>query len=117
MALSCFDGHGRPFSGGAGLAISESGKRNDRPELARARKLGRKQRATLLIGKLDSWPQYRVHCQSHRDRVDFVAVDKPKANRLTPAHLGGLAEHEQDIPPTSGAAQQHFVGLTDHKLH
>ena len=61
-----------------------SGKRDDRPELARALELCRRQKATLVIAKLDRLAR-NVHFISGlmESKVDFVAVDMPTANRLT----------------------------------
>jgi DNA invertase Pin-like site-specific DNA recombinase len=76
----------------------ESGKRNDRPELARALDLCRKQKATLVIAKLDRLAR-NVHFISGlmQSGVDFVAVDMPQANRLTVHILAAVAEHERDM--------------------
>jgi DNA invertase Pin-like site-specific DNA recombinase len=76
----------------------ESGKRNDRPELAKALELCRKQRATLLIAKLDRLAR-NVHFISGlmESGVDFVAADMPQANRLTIHVLAAVAEHERDM--------------------
>jgi DNA invertase Pin-like site-specific DNA recombinase len=76
----------------------ESGKRNDRPELARALELCRKQKATLVIAKLDRLAR-NVHFISGlmQSGVDFVAVDMPQANRLTVHILAAVAEHERDM--------------------
>lgn len=75
----------------------ESGKRNDRPELARALDACRKQKATLVIAKLDRLAR-NVHFISGlmESRVDFVAVDMPTANRLTVHILAAVAEHERE---------------------
>jgi DNA invertase Pin-like site-specific DNA recombinase len=76
----------------------ESGKRNDRPALAQALELCRKQKATLLIAKLDRLAR-NVHFISGlmQSGVDFVAVDMPQANRLTVHILAAVAEHERDM--------------------
>jgi DNA invertase Pin-like site-specific DNA recombinase len=76
----------------------ESGKRNDRPELAKALELCRKQRATLLIAKLDRLARNVAFIANLMEsRVDFVAVDMPQANRLTVHILAAVAEHERDM--------------------
>lgn len=76
----------------------ESGKRNDRPELAKALDLCRRQKATLVIAKLDRLAR-NVHFISGlmESRVDFVAVDMPTANRLTVHILAAVAEHEREM--------------------
>ena len=65
----------------------ESGKRKDRPELAKALSACRKHKAKLVIAKLDRLAR-NVHFISGlmESGVDFVAVDMPQANRL-PAPL------------------------------
>lgn len=73
----------------------ESGKRNDRPELARALALCRTYQATLVIAKLDRLAR-NVNFISNlmESKVDFVAADFPQANRLTIHILAAVAEHE-----------------------
>jgi DNA invertase Pin-like site-specific DNA recombinase len=73
----------------------ESGKRKDRPELEKALRLCRTQKATLIIAKLDRLAR-NVHFISGlmESQVDFVAVDFPQANRLTVHILAAVAEHE-----------------------
>jgi DNA invertase Pin-like site-specific DNA recombinase len=73
----------------------ESGKRNDRPELANALRLCKLHKATLIIAKLDRLAR-NVHFISSlmESEVDFVAVDFPDANRLTVHILAAVAEHE-----------------------
>jgi DNA invertase Pin-like site-specific DNA recombinase len=73
----------------------ESGKRNDRPQIAEALRLCRLHRATLIIAKLDRLAR-NVHFISSlmESGVDFVACDFPEANRLTVHILAAVAEHE-----------------------
>ena len=73
----------------------ESGKRNDRPQLAKALALCRLHNATLIIAKLDRLAR-NVHFVSGlmESKVDFVAVDFPQANKLTVHILAAVAEHE-----------------------
>lgn len=73
----------------------ESGKRNDRPQIAEALRLCRLHRATLVIAKLDRLAR-NVHFISSlmESGVDFVACDFPEANRLTVHILAAVAEHE-----------------------
>jgi DNA invertase Pin-like site-specific DNA recombinase len=86
----------------------ESGRKNDRPQLAAALEACRRHKAVLLIAKLDRLAR-NVHFISGlmESGVEFVAVDMPEANRLTihilarrrrararddqPAHQGRLA--------------------------
>ena len=74
----------------------ESGKCNDRVELARAMNLCRAHRATLVIAKLD-----RLSRDAHfllgleRAGIEFVAVDMPNANRLTVGIMAMVADEER----------------------
>lgn len=76
----------------------ESGKRNDRPQLAEALKLCRKEKAKLVIAKLDRLARNVAFISNLMESgVDFVAVDMPDANRLTVHILAAVAEHERDM--------------------
>jgi DNA invertase Pin-like site-specific DNA recombinase len=73
----------------------ESGKKNDRPELARALRLCRMKQATLLVAKLDRLARNVAFISALMESgVDFTAVDFPTANRLTVHVLAAVAEHE-----------------------
>lgn len=76
----------------------ESGKRNDRPQIAEALRLCRLHKATLVIAKLDRLAR-NVHFISSlmESGVDFVACDFPEANRLTVHILAAVAEHEASM--------------------
>jgi DNA invertase Pin-like site-specific DNA recombinase len=73
----------------------ESGKRNDRPELAKAFDACKAYGATLVIARLD-----RLSRNAHfllgleAAGVEFVAVDMPHANRLTVGVMALVAEQE-----------------------
>lgn len=74
----------------------ESGKRSkNRPQLAAALSACKKQKATLVIAKLDRLAR-NVHFISGlmESGVEFVAVDMPQATRLTIHILAAVAEHE-----------------------
>lgn len=74
----------------------ESGKRNDRPELAKALQACRVYGARLVIAKLD-----RLSRDAHfllgleKAGVDFVAADMPMANRLTVGIMAMVADEER----------------------
>jgi DNA invertase Pin-like site-specific DNA recombinase len=73
----------------------ESGKKNDRPELANALAAARAHGATLVIAKLDRLARNVAFISNLMEAgVDFVAVDFPQANRLTVHILAAVAEHE-----------------------
>jgi len=69
-----------------------------RPQLRAALEACRKQKATLLIAKLDRLAR-NVHFVSGlmESGVEFVAVDMPMANRLTVHILAAVAEHEREM--------------------
>lgn len=73
----------------------ESGKRKNRPQLNAALALCKKQKATLIIAKLDRLAR-NLHFISGlmESRIDFLAVDNPTANRLTVQILAAVAEEE-----------------------
>jgi len=74
----------------------ESGKRADRPELAKAFQACRLFGAKLVIAKLD-----RLSRDAHfllgleKAGVDFVAADMPQANRLTVGIMAMVADEER----------------------
>ena len=76
----------------------ESGKKKNRPELAEAIKLCKRNKATLIIAKLDRLAR-NVHFISGlmESRVDFLACDNPHANRLMVHMLAAFAEHEREM--------------------
>lgn len=75
----------------------ESGKHNDRPALTKAFAACRLHRATLVIAKLDRLSRNAHFLTGLRDeKIDFVAVDMPDANKLTITILAAVAEHERE---------------------
>jgi DNA invertase Pin-like site-specific DNA recombinase len=89
------------LNGGAWTLLAEfteveSGKRADRPELARAMETCRLTGATLVIAKLD-----RLSRDAHfllglqRADVRFIAADMPQANELTVGILAVVAQAER----------------------
>ncbi len=76
----------------------ESGKRNDRPQLAAALAACRLHRAQLVIAKLDRLARNVAFIANLMDGgVDFVACDMPHANRLTLHLMAAMAEHEREM--------------------
>ena len=75
----------------------ESGKRDDRPELAQAMERCRLTGAKLLIAKLDRLSR-NVHFLSGlmEQGVDFVACDMPTANKLTVHIMAAVAQQERE---------------------
>jgi len=86
----------------------ESGKRNDRPELEKALAACKKQKAKLVIAKLDRLSRNLAFIATLMDSgVEFIAVDNPHANKLTIHILAAVAQHEREIisARTSAALQ------------
>ena len=76
----------------------ESGKRNDRPQLAAALVACRKHRAKLIIAKLDRLSRNVAFIAALMDsKIEFVCCDFPTANRLTLHILAAVAEHEREM--------------------
>ena len=75
----------------------ESGKRDDRPALARAIAHAKRVGATLLIAKLDRLARSVALISSLMDTgVDFVAADMPDANRFVLHIMSAVAEYERE---------------------
>ena len=75
----------------------ESGKKSDRPELARALEVCRRQKAKLVIAKLDRLSRNLAFIATMMESgVEFVAVDNPHASKLTLHILAAVAEHERE---------------------
>src|SRR5947209_5737141 len=87
------------FAQGKGAAVIreytevESGKRSDRPELAKALAHARLTKATLVVAKLDRLARNVAFTSALMESgCDFVACDMPHANRLTIHILAAVAE-------------------------
>jgi len=75
----------------------ETGKRNARPELEKAKATCRKNKAKLVIAKLDRLSRNVAFIAALMDgNVEFVAVDNPHAAHLTLHILAAVAEHEAE---------------------
>jgi DNA invertase Pin-like site-specific DNA recombinase len=76
----------------------ESGKHADRPQLAAALAACKKQKARLVIAKLDRLSRNLAFIATLMDSgVEFVAVDNPHANKLTIHILAAVAQHEREM--------------------
>jgi DNA invertase Pin-like site-specific DNA recombinase len=76
----------------------ESGKKNDRPQLAQALAVCKAEKATLVIAKLDRLARNVAFIANLMEGgADFVACDMPHANRLTLHILAAVAEHEREM--------------------
>ena len=73
----------------------ESGKRNDRPQLAAALAVARTERATLVIAKLDRLARNVAFIANLMESgVEIQAVDMPHATRFTLHIMAAVAEQE-----------------------
>ena len=76
----------------------ESGRKDDRPQLAAALTLCRQRRGVLVIAKLDRLARSVAFISNlMASGVEFVAADMPQANRLTVHILAAVAEHEREM--------------------
>lgn len=79
----------------------ESGKNNDRAELAKAMSLCRLRNATLVIAKLD-----RLSRDAHfllglqKGKVKFIACDMPEANEMVVGMMAVIAQGERKMIST-----------------
>jgi len=82
----------------AEFAEVESGKRNQRQKMEKAIALCRKERATLLIAKLDRLARNAAFLLNLRDSgVDFIATDMPHADKFTVGIMALVAEKEREM--------------------
>lgn len=73
----------------------ESGRKSDRPELAKALAHARRSKGTLAVAKLDRLARdVEFLARVMNSQADFVACDNPAANRLTLHILAAVAEAE-----------------------
>lgn len=76
----------------------ESGRKSDRPELAKALADCRRRKVPLVIAKLDRLARnVALIANLMESRVEFVAVDMPDANRLTVHIMAAMAEYEREM--------------------
>jgi DNA invertase Pin-like site-specific DNA recombinase len=75
----------------------ESGKHADRPQLTAALAACKKQKARLVIAKLDRLSRNLAFIATLMDSgIEFVATDNPHANKLTIHILAAVAQHERE---------------------
>jgi DNA invertase Pin-like site-specific DNA recombinase len=76
----------------------ESGKVDNRPELARALNTCRLTGATLVIAKLDRLSRDAAFLLNlEKSGVEFIAADMPNANRLTVRLMAVIAQEEREM--------------------
>jgi DNA invertase Pin-like site-specific DNA recombinase len=76
----------------------ESGKHNERPQLAAALAACKKFKAKLVIAKIDRLSRNLAFIAALMESgVEFVAVDNPHATKLTVHILAAVAEHEREM--------------------
>ena len=72
-----------------------SGRKDSRPELAKALSMCRIARAMLVIARLDRLSRnVEMIARLMESRLEFVAVDYPHANRFTIHILAAVAQYE-----------------------
>ena len=75
----------------------ESGSKSSRPEIAKALAHAKREKATLIIAKLDRLARNVKFIADLMDaRVEFVACDLPEANRLVLHIMAAFAEYERE---------------------
>jgi len=90
------------LNGGAWTLVAEftdieSGKHDDRPELAKAMNLARLTGAKLIIAKLDRLSRNAAFLINLRDSgVEFIAADMPQANAFTVGIMALVAQQERE---------------------
>lgn len=76
----------------------ESGGRSDRPKLRDALDACQREKATLLIAKLDRLARSVAFISALMEaKTNFIAVDMPHASRLVLHVMAAFAEHEREM--------------------
>lgn len=76
----------------------ESGKNDERPELAKALELVKKTKGTLVIAKLDRLSRNAAFLLTLQTaQIDFVCCDCPNADRFTIGILALVAQREREL--------------------
>lgn len=87
--------HGRLI---ASYVEVESGRKSDRPELVKALAHAKRNKATLIVAKLDRLSRNVAFLSALMEaKIDFVAADMPTANRLTIHIMAAIAENEATV--------------------
>jgi len=95
MAVSAYCG-GRGCDVVGEFVEVESGKNNDRPELAKALHLAKVTGATLVVAKLDRLSRNVAFLAALQESgASFVAADMPEANELTIHIMAAVAQAER----------------------
>jgi DNA invertase Pin-like site-specific DNA recombinase len=82
----------------AEFAEVETGKNDDRPELEKALALVKKQKATLVIAKLDRLSRNAAFLLTLQNAgCDFVCCDCPNADKFTIGILALVAQREREL--------------------
>ena len=81
-----------------GFVEVESGRKDNRPQLAAALALCRQHKARLVIAKLDRLARSVAFISGLMESgVEFVAADMPEANRFMLHVMAAVAEHEREM--------------------
>ncbi|MDR5727946.1 MAG: recombinase family protein [Terriglobia bacterium] len=76
----------------------ESGSKSDRPKLCEALDACQRDKATLLIAKLDRLARSVAFISALMEaKTNFLAVDMPHASRLVLHVMAAFAEHEREL--------------------
>ena len=90
----------------------ESGKKNDRPELLRALRICKRNKAALLLSKLDRLGRNLAFIANLIEaKVDFIVVTLPHANKPTLQMMAVFAELEGDMISERTKAGLHAAKL------
>lgn len=89
------NGHGKLI---ASYTEVESGKKSERIELAKALRHAERNKATLIVAKLDRLSRNVAFLSALMEsKVDFICADMPTANKLTIHIMAAMAEHEGKV--------------------
>ena len=100
---------------------TESGKRNDRPELAKAIAKAEAEAATLVVAKLDRLSRdvsfiFELNRRLGRSNVELAATDIPELNTLSLGLYATLAQHERELISERTKAALAAKKAAGHKL-